>query len=416
MTTTAPAPAATALSTADRLANALSDPATAWPGGRPGGGRAWPQSLAGGASGIALLHIERARTGRGDWDTAHTWLATAVRGDVSAAANANLFFGAPTLAYITHRAASSTCRYLRLLERLDEATLSVTRNRLAAAHRRIDRAERPLMEEFDLIQGLSGLGAYHLSRHPHHEITRDVLAYLVRLTEPLPDPAGLPPWWMNVGPTGAPGAEHPQGHGNFGLAHGIGSALSVLSLALLRDLVVPGMAEAVARICAWMDQWRHGDEADPWWPGLISMQQASAGHVHPDLRPRPSWCYGASGTARAQQLAGLALADPARVQASENAILAVLRDPIQLDKVPEIGLCHGTAGLLHAAWRMAAETGNTEITAELPRLAERLITTLDQPGHDPELLDGAAGAALALHTLGTGSTPAPHWDTFLALA
>jgi hypothetical protein len=413
VTTTAPT---TALSTADQLAHALADPHTVWPGGRPSGGRAWPQSLAGGASGIALLHIERARAGRGDWDTAHTWLAAAVHGEVSAAANANLYFGAPALAFITHRAAGASSRYLRVLERLDEATLTVTRTRLAAAHRRIDHAERPPMEEFDLIQGLSGLAAYHLSRHPHHEITRDVLSYLVRLTEPLPDPDGLPPWWMNVGPTGAPSADYPQGHGNFGLSHGIGSALSVLSQSLLRDLAVPGMVEAVERICVWMDQWRQGDEAGPWWPGLISREQASDGHVHPDLRPRPSWCYGVSGTARAQQLAGLALRDPARVKAAESAILTTLRDPLQLDTVPEIGLCHGTAGLLQASWRMATETGSPAIAAELSHLANRLITALDQGGHDPELLDGAAGAALALHTLGTGSAPAPHWDTFLALA
>ncbi|MEV7731605.1 lanthionine synthetase C family protein [Streptomyces sp. NPDC088921] len=413
MTTTTTAPA---LSAADQLARALADPNAVWSGGRPASGRSWPQSLAGGASGIALLHIERARTGHGDWDTAHTWLATAVQGEVSAAANANLYFGAPALAFITHRAASASSRYLRVLERLDEATLTVTRIRLAEAHRRIDRAERPPMEEFDLIQGLSGLGAYHLSCHPHHGITRDVLAYLVRLTEPMPDPSGLPPWWMNVAPTGAPSADYPQGHGNFGLSHGIGSALSVLSLALLRDLAIPGMSDAVERICAWTDQWRQGDETDPWWPGLISMQQATDGQVHPDLRPRASWCYGVSGTARAQQLAGLALREPARVQAAENAILATLRDPLQLDRLPEIGLCHGTAGLVHAAWRMATETGNSEIAAELPRLTDRLITALDQDSHDPELLDGTAGAALALHTLGTSSAPAPHWDTFLALA
>ncbi|MER6206360.1 lanthionine synthetase C family protein [Streptomyces sp. NPDC001642] len=413
---TTAAPASTALPVADQLARALADPNTAWPGGRPDGSRGWPQSLAGGAAGIALLHIERARTGRGDWDTAHTWLSTAVHGEVSAAPNANLYFGAPSLAYVTHRAASASSRYLRVLERLDTATLTVTRNRLAGAHHRIGRAERPPMEEFDLIQGLAGLGAYHLSRHPHHEITRDVLSYLVRLTEPLPDPAGLPPWWMNVAPTGSPHTDYPGGHGNFGLAHGIGSALSVLSLALLRDLAVSGTVDAVERICAWTDQWRQGDEIAPWWPGYISMPQAADHHVHSALRSRPSWCYGVSGTARAQQLAGLALRDPARVQVAESAILAALRDPLQLDKLPEIGLCHGMAGLLHAAWRMATETENTEIAAELPRMADRLITALDLDDHDPELLDGAAGAALALHTLGTGSAPAPHWDAFLALA
>lgn len=141
MITTAPAP--TALTTADRLADALADPGTAWPGGRPEGGRSWPQSLAGGASGIALLHIERARAGHGDWSTAHAWLRAAVHGEVSAAANANLYFGAPALAYVMHRAASASSRYLPVLDRLDTATLSLTRSRLAAAHQRIARAERP---------------------------------------------------------------------------------------------------------------------------------------------------------------------------------------------------------------------------------------------------------------------------------
>lgn len=410
------APASAALSTADTIAKALHDPGSAWPNGRPAGGRAWPQSLAGGACGIALLHIERARTGHGDWDTAHSWLAEAIGGEISAAGNANLYFGAPALAYITHRAACSSSRYLRLLDRLDTATLTVTRTRIAAAHQRIGRAESVPMEEFDLIQGLSGLGAYHLSRHPHHEITRDTLTYLVRLTEPLSVPTGLPPWWMDVAPTGAPHPDYPDGHGNFGLAHGIGAALAVLSQALLHGVTVPGMTDAVARICAWTDHWRQSDGNRPWWPGHINARQAADRHVHADLRPRPSWCYGASGTARAQQLAGLALGDPARVQLAENAILDALRDPDQLGKLPEIGLCHGMAGLLHAGWRMATETGNQQITAELPHLAERLIAALEQNAHDPELLDGSAGAALALHTYATAVAPAPHWDTFLALA
>ncbi|MDX2531539.1 lanthionine synthetase C family protein [Streptomyces scabiei] len=414
MITTAPAP--TTLASVDHLADALADPDTAWPGGRPEGGRSWPQSLAGGASGIALLHIERARTGHGDWATARVWLKAAVQGEVSAAANANLYFGAPALAYVMHRAASASSRYLPVFDRLDSATLALTRNRLAAAHQRISRAERPLMEEFDLIRGLSGLGSYHLSRHPHHEITADVIAYLVRLTEPLPGPAGLPPWWTDVAPSGVLHPDYPGGHGNVGLAHGIGSTLAVLSQAVLGGLAVPGIASAIERICAWTDHWRQGDQTAPWWPGHLSMQQVTDHQVHSALRPRPSWCYGVGGTARAQQLAGLALGDPARVAMAETAILAALRDPLQLDTLPEPGLCHGMAGLLHAAWRMATETDNPEITAELPHLAHRLITALDQSDPDPELLDGTAGVALALHTVGTGRAPAPHWDTFLAMA
>ncbi|MEY9875737.1 hypothetical protein ABH931_005241 [Streptacidiphilus sp. MAP12-33] len=419
MTTTAPL-ADNALDAADRLAAALADPAAVWPDGPPPGGRAWPQSLAGGASGIALLHLVRARTGHGDWATARTWISAAVNGQVSAAANANLYFGAPTLAYLLHHAVDAEPRYAPLLRKLDTATVTVTRRRLAAAHHRIDRQQRPPMEEFDLIQGLTGLAAYHLARHPDHDITHDTLAYLVRLTQPVAraERDELPPWWMDVAPSGAiDHPNYPDGHGNFGMSHGISSTLAVLAQALLADRRVPGHTEALVRICAWTDAWRQGTDTVPWWPGQITAEQAHEGTVHPDLNPRPSWCYGVAGTARAQQLAALALQEPERARIAEAAVLAALTNPVQLDQLSEPGLCHGVAGLLHCAGRIAATSGNTRIAARLPVLALRLNRTLQPAGSNPELLDGTAGAALALHTLGTGySTPAPHWDTFLALA
>jgi lantibiotic biosynthesis protein len=408
------------LGLADDMAGRLASPREVWPDGPPPEGRFWPQSLAGGAIGIALLHAERARSGRGDWKTAHAWLSEAVSGEVTAAPNASLYFGAPALALALGIAATvpGSAQYCRALTAVDDATLTVTRAKLAQARVRIDRARQPEIREFDLIRGLAGLGAYHLSRHPDHPVTQDVLAYLVRLTEPVSGTGGLPPWWTSVAPNGEPSSQYPHGHGNLGMSHGIGSVLTGLSLALLRGLTrPPGLADAIARICDWTDQWRQGDSDAPWWPGLVTIEQARDQRVAPELRPVPSWCYGVAGTARAQQLAGLALRDPARQHTAEAAILAVLRDPAQLARLTGTGLCHGTAGLLHCAWRMAADSPTADIGAELPRLAAHLATQLSsQQTPSPDLLDGAAGAALALHAIGTGTAPAPSWDSFLALA
>lgn len=417
MTTTTPLPCE-ALATASQIAATLASPGTVLPAGHHGDGRRWPQSLAGGAAGIALLHIERARSGHGDWATARTWLAEATSGHITAAPNARLFFGAPALALVVHIAARSTGQYRQALAALDDATISVTRASLATAHARMDRAERPKLGEFDLIRGLTGLGAYHLGRHPGHEVTRDVLACLTRLTEPLPGARDdLPPWWTGTSPNGQMSADFPGGHGNVGMSHGISAVLAILSLAILRGVTVPGTEDAARKICAWTDLWRHGGTSSPWWPGYITVAQAEARRVDPALRPRPSWCYGAAGTSRAQQLAGLALRDPARQRTAEAAILAVMRDPAELGRLTETGLCHGTAGLAQAAWRMATDATTRDIEAELPRLAVRLATQLGERDDDnPELLDGTAGAALALHTIGTGSTSEPCWDAFLALA
>ena len=418
ITTTLNIPVPEALATSTEIAATLASPRTALPADHQEDGRRWPQSLAGGAAGIALLHVERARSGHGDWATARAWLAEAASGKITAAPNAGLFFGAPALAHVFHIAAESTGHYRRVLAALDDATVSTTRAALASAHTRMDRAERPELREFDLIRGLAGLGAYHLAAHPGSDVTRDVLACLARLTEPRPGAKdSLPPWWTDASTSGEPSPDFPGGHGNFGMSHGISAVLAVLSLASLRAITVPGTQDAIHRICAWTDQWRHGDPASPWWPGYITVTQADARRADPVLRPRPSWCYGAAGTARAQQLAGLALRDKARQQVAETAVLTVLRDPAELRRLTGTGLCHGTAGLLQSAWRMAADAATSEISAELPRLVIRLTAQLAGSREDnPELLDGTAGAALALHAVGTAAAPGPCWDAFLALA
>ena len=97
-------------------------------------------------------------------------------------------------------------------------------------------------------------------------------------------------------------------------------------------------------------------------------------------------------------------------------MLAAIRDPAQLASLDGTGLCHGTAGLLHAAWRAAADSGDPALAAELPGLAARLTAQLAASADEPGLLDGAAGAALALHAAGTGTAPATGWDRALGMA
>ncbi|MBL6280242.1 lanthionine synthetase C family protein [Micromonospora fiedleri] len=374
-------------------------------------GRTRPQSLAAGAAGIALLHIERAVAGHGDEATAHRWIHAAASEPVSIGRNADPFHGAPALAFMLHTA-RPLGGYHRAFAKLNDATITLTRQRLAAAHARIDRREPLTMCEFDLVHGLTGLGLYHLHAHPDHPVSHHLIGYLARLTEPLSDHTTQPPWWLPSGLGGTPHPDFPHGHGNIGAAHGISAVIALLAYAILHGHDTPAALTALTALCDWTDHHRHDDPAGTWWPGYVT----------PDTTPRrhrPSWCYGTPGIARAQQLAGLALHDEARHEQAETAVLAVLSDESQRDRLPEIGLCHGKAGLLQAACRMATTSTNphrsTQLTAQLPGLATELSNQLatDTCG-DPELMNGAAGAALAVHTATTGR-PATGWDAFLAL-
>ncbi|MCM4078301.1 lanthionine synthetase C family protein [Paractinoplanes hotanensis] len=390
------------------VCDTLGDPAIVGPSPD---GRTRPQSLAGGALGIALLHIERAVSGHGDEALAHRWIRAAASEPVSIGRNSDPFHGAPALAFMLHTA-RPLGGYRRAYADLTDATMTLTRQRLAAAHDRIDRRGPLPMYEFDLVHGLTGLGLYLLHAHPDHPLSTGVVGYLTRLTEPLGDDTGLPPWWMPAGLAGTPDPKFPEGHGNLGAAHGISAVIALLAYAIGHGHNTPAANDALAALTRWTDAHRQHDDVGVWWPA----------HVTPGTDPvrhRPSWCYGTAGTARAQQLAGIAQNDPNRQRHAEEAMLAVLKDATQRDRLDGIGLCHGRAGLLQSACRMSAASTDLsradQFAALIPGLAGDLASQLTADEHDvPELMNGTAGAALALHTATVG-TPATSWDAFLAL-
>nr|MDT0666338.1 lanthionine synthetase LanC family protein [Micromonospora sp. DSM 115978] len=168
--------------------------------------------------------------------------------------------------------------------------------------------------EYDLIRGLTGLGVA-LRSTGDHDLLRDVLTYLVRLTEPVD---GLPGWWCPHGPT--PGQPTPPGgHSNHGIAHGVAGPLALLALTLIDGVTVNGHAAAITRVCQWLDTWQQQTNGGSWWPEFVTLDDLDGGEPRHHRPPRPSWCYGTPGIARAQQLAGRALGDTARQRTVERA-------------------------------------------------------------------------------------------------
>ncbi len=336
---------------------------------------------------------------------------------VKADPDSSLFRGAPAVAFALQ--AADKPAYAKALVTLDGHIEHVTRERLRRAHERIDQGQLPALREFDLISGLTGLGVYQLRRHGGGELLREVLSYLVQLSEPVPHGGQtLPGWW-----TSNDTADHPSdfwsgGHGNLGLAHGITGPLALMSSAARRDINVPGQTEAITRICAWLDQWQQGDGLTTWWPGTVRVDELKVNAIQQSGPQRPSWCYGTPGIARAQQLAGLALADQPRQRQAETALFGCITDDAQLTQLDDVSLCHGWAGLLQTTWRTAADAGqNSPLAAELPTLVSRLDSFVGSGASlDEGLLEGSTGVHLA--RLATASTveSLSAWDACLLLS
>jgi hypothetical protein len=381
-------------------------------------GPGWAQSLAKGAAGIALLHIDRAHAGTGSWQTAHTWIAAATSEDLTAGPQAGLYFGVPAVAYAVHSA--NTGRpgpYEQPLATLDASVADMTRRRLDQAHERIDKAVLSTFSEWDLIYGLTGIGAYLMRRDPHDTLLSEILSYLVRLTQPLRiDGETLPGWWTPTAPTGKTAPQFPGGHGNLGMAHGITGPLALLCLVPRYGVTVDGHTEAVARILAWLDRWRQDADTGSWWPQWVTSSEQRTGRFHRPGPPRPSWCYGTPGLARAQQLAGIATGDTARQRLAETALRDCLADPTRLGQLTDPSLCHGWAGLYQTAWRTVQEASTVDLLTGLRLLKDQLTRQATRWEAVPDgLLEGDAGLGLVLHTINTGTIPTSDWDTCLLI-
>lgn len=397
---------------ADRVAGGLNDPPRhREPSLAPDSRRWLDQSLSRGAPGVALLHAARAIDSLGRWDTVDAWLRRATTDGLSATLGSGLWFGAPAVAFALEAGAPE--HYARAASGMRHIVEHLAARRVVLAMERIDAARRPARAEYDLVRGLTGLGAYLLLGDAGRPVLHAVLRYLVRLSEPLPanDAAGLavPGWWTGEPPTRGVDPAFAHGQSDQGMAHGIAGPLALLALALRAGITVPGHVDAVGRILAWFDQHRRHTDDVVWWPEHITLpslrgpRSAEASHGGPG---RPSWCYGTPGIARAQQLAAFALGDPHRQADAEHALLRALSDPDQLGALSDPDLCHGWAGVLATLHAAARDSATPALAARLAELLPVLLgqTLTATPGSPCGLLTGPAGPALVLHTIATGRT------------
>ncbi|OIJ88946.1 hypothetical protein BIV25_35245 [Streptomyces sp. MUSC 14] len=399
--------------------------------------------LAGGPSGAALLFGEVSRSDASLRPTAHALLAAEAEA-AERAGGIGTFSGLGGLGFAAKHATRSPRDYATLRARVDTALRDGLGQILETEHTRIESgtpgADRT---HFDVVSGVTGLGRYFLAEPAAPADTgavRDVLRYLVALTEPVETEAGpLPGWFSRPWPY-AQDERRQEYVLDLGLAHGAAGPLALLSLCWTRGLRVPDQDTAVRRIASWLTSWRQEDRRDadagPWWPGTVTADQELAPTRPTVERGRASWCYGTPGIARALQLAGTALGEDEWLDIAAHAMRALLSHPGRLRGLEDAGLCHGIAGLMQTAGRMAADVDDASLSARADELAERLsarfdpasafgFPTVPAPPHRPEPLDsptyleGATGVALALHHRIT-QPPRPAadlpWDAALLLA
>ncbi|MCC9306486.1 lanthionine synthetase C family protein [Kitasatospora sp. RB6PN24] len=377
-------------------------------------------SLAAGRAGaaVALALLADGADGADLRRAAHGHLAAAVKSP-GAMRGGGLYSGVAALAYAARTMARQPGEYRTLLDGLAPRVREAAAGRGAALREELAAGAGLRMHTFDVVSGATGLGRLLLALEPDGPALAELIGSLAELAKPSSENGaerggGLPRWWTAGGP-GLPGADpaYPRGHLNLGLAHGVPGPLALLALARLQGVQVPGQDTAIEALASWLVARR----VDGRWPMTLRVEDEEAGRLPADPPTRAAWCYGTPGVARALFLAGAALGRADWRGTAVAALVDTLRDPSTWH-LQGVGLCHGTGGLLRITQRMAEDSGSTELAGRLPGLADAVTRQLDAAlGADepPGLLEGTAGAALALHAHANPSAGPPTWDAFLLL-
>jgi hypothetical protein len=395
-----------------------------------------PYSVAQGYAGLCLLwgYLDVCFPNEG-WDlVGRQHLALAVRGaEAVAPLQVGLFGGLSGLAFGAQQLSRAGTRYQRLLASVD-ATIAADTIRLAEALG--DSRDGVTVGDFDIIGGLSGVGAYLLCRAPSSALPW-VTQAMMDLTA---DRNGVPRWHTPAQLQWDEGMQQTYPHGslNCGLAHGVPGLIAFLSLAMMSGDSRPGLGESLTRAADWLDANRFDDAWGINWPTAVPLERIEdtpgaglrSGHPHssPGGPSRCAWCYGSPGIARALWLAGEALNRDDLSQTAIRAITDVFQRPIAARRIDSATFCHGVAGLLAITLRFANDTGSEELAAHSRTLVCQLLqhyqpesllgfrnletsgSEIDQPG----LLDGAPGVALTL--LAAATDVEPTWDRLFLLS
>ncbi|HEY3708862.1 MAG TPA: lanthionine synthetase C family protein [Amycolatopsis sp.] len=378
-----------------------------------------PLSLSDGYPAIALLFAELAADDPSCGPLAHDYLTRAM--DAGPTAEPGLFRGPVALAFAAHNAALGSGGYSSLLSALDAAISASAYRHSARLRESLHRLGVVGSWCYDVISGSTGIGRYLLARGDGDAL-RTVLSSLVEVA--VAEDSGKPGWWVLHDVSSGP--RQVAEHLNFGVAHGIGGPLALLSLAWTAGIRVPRHDEAITRIVEVLARWRAVDSAGPYWPNWLGDLGGGTPAVP---RVRDVWCYGTAGLARALYLAGRALGSGAWLAEANAAFRAVL--VTEGGAIHDFSLCHGWAGLLQITTRMARDTGLPAYWTAADGMAERIATAfdpekpfgyhLDHPvsrlgPNRPGFLDGAAGIALALHNHARRAAPRTDWDAALLIA
>lgn len=286
----------------------------------------------------------------------------------------------------------------------------------------------PWMHDYDLIQGLVGLGVYGLERARCGRGEAILTRCIDRLYEIADSQANGIAWYHPVSMlTEDVRSAYPRGWYNVGIAHGVAGVVAFLARTVRVGANQNRSRELLLQATRWLAAEVREDENGYWVPTYIDPDPIK----NSPHKARTAWCYGSPGVAVALLDAASVLDDSSLRTLALRLAMSSADRTIEYTGVRDASLCHGSSGLAHCFARLYHATQESRFKdAALRWFASTMqmrvngegfcgFRYLTLPNHTPVwkaesgFLEGAAGIALVL--LGLSSTRAPEWDRVLLM-
>ena len=250
---------------------------------------------------------------------------------------------------------------------------------------------------FDLVSGISGIGAYALIRTDKvagRQLFYAVESALLEIAEYSQD---MITWRTpgNLVPVNGTQEERRFGRYDLGIAHGVSGVIGLLALAMQEELSSSRSPTLLKKAVKWLLANEDRSIKYSRFASVISTENDHSRFTPPSSRL--AWCYGDLGISSVLAKAAEVLMDLNLEEKWKDILENRLKQPESSFLLDDFGLCHGTSGAFHILSRLSSKAEISVACNLQSALSKQLDYSLDKDFEKFPigLLEGRAGLLLA---------------------
>ncbi|HFJ9447822.1 lanthionine synthetase C family protein [Bacillus tropicus] len=291
------------------------------------------------------------------------------------------FSGLAGIGFAARSLSRSGSRYQKFISSINHLLIEHTKVRLEQIKNTSTLGT--IMSDYDVIEGLSGVGRYLLLYKDNVEaknVLQDILQYMIDITKDIRVNDQHVPGWFVASKNLFLETEqmaNPIGNFNCGLSHGIPGPMALLAVSIIEGVEIAGQKEAIAKVGEWLIRNIIESENGFYFPGTITWEDQIKGIITPSVS-RDAWCYGSPGVSRSLYLAGKALKNDSFIKVAEYSLKSVFERPTEQWGLHSPTFCHGFSGLLHITNLTNASLQSKTLNVHTRKLVSNILSLYDK--------------------------------------